>query len=155
MAEVAVIGELSFEDARGVWKAEIEHTVDGGYAFYLTVGSSERLSGGMFDIPEAAVKFIRSQAEKRFGRHATPLKDSLHKIAKRKGAAVIPTCLQKVADGSPESGGRGLEQCPRCPYRSMCGNATNVMQPQGTTKTEADESFLERLRRKTAAMGKV
>jgi hypothetical protein len=153
-----IIGELvyDFVDKNGVpttWRAEVERA-SAGYALYICLTDGGRFQAGMYATDAALVKFVRSEAEKRFGRTAKPKIDTLDKIGYRKGATVIPACHIAVEEGSLLSGGRGLEACPKCPYRYICGQPENTAQPKVANIEESQEMFLQRLRSKVAARGK-
>lgn len=154
-----IIGELVYQITNqkgviGTWRAEVERA-SAGYALYIkTSDTSERFQAGMYATDAALVKFVRSEAEKRFGRVVKPMFDTLDKIANRKGSTVIPACHMAVDEGSSWSGGRGLEACPKCPYRYICGTPEDVSQPKIAKIEESHETFLQRLREKVAQRGK-
>lgn len=105
---------------------------------------------GEFMTSAAAVKFLRDKVKAKFGGIA-PIKDTLLNIQRVREGTVVPSCWNKVPENYDGAEGRGLVECPTCPYRSTCASPEEVQDapaPAPQAKLESDEDLIARLRAK-------
>ncbi len=139
------VGVLRFEG----WVARVEATVQS--TWQLTLNGQP---AGSFTSSTAAVKYARDIARKRHGNYQ-PLEDTLVLLNRSREGVLVPLCYQQVPDGDARAGGRGLEECATCPYRTSCTveEVTDVVPVVAMqTVVEPEETLIARLQAKLKGM---
>ena len=134
------------------WLGVITKGADGDFQLWLGYAKEgesldERLSpAGTFKTGNAAVKYVRSIAAKKFDNDSwMVLADTLDTLRNRTASSLVPRCYGDASYYAREKDGK----CMPCPYRTTCGTSPDPLpkeEPQ-----EDDSAFVTRLQAKIKA----
>lgn len=138
-----ILAELIYRVEGKNWTAVVSHAdeeKEGWQLWYRFGSDSTWQKSGTFTDGKELVRFLRSEAHKRFA-GLRPIKDTLKQIESTSPWSVIPICY-KLA--TPEN----KKDCNLCPYFVDCLSEVEKTEIKKIFPKETENQFRERLKEK-------